>query len=209
MLESYKEGLNQERNKQSRGKIFERWIEKWFPKKPAFQFVFTVTFVVLGFFIGAIVSSSGTVSGEITELRTEVQNMRQAMAISMLKHQSPSDRLSGVTWTSLVKKPSNNTLQTLLQTLNNDSNVNVRLAVIDALYLFADLPIVRQGIIRSIPRQDCPIVQTALIDLIVDIREKRAVKALKQLLNKQVLEPGVKQHAESSIQKLVDDSKKL
>ena len=65
----------------------------------------------------------------------------------------------------------------------------------------------RQGLIDSLAKQTSPIVQTALIDLFVGIREKRAAKALKQLINSKVLEPEVKHHAELSLQQLVKNTK--
>jgi hypothetical protein len=154
--------------------------------------------------IGYFIFSFSVAKSELKDMHREIQNLRQTTAISMLKQPSAIDRLSGVSWSLQVKNPNQNTLQMLLNTLSNDPNVNVRLAVVEALYLFKDNPLVRQGLVNSLSRQQSPIVQCALMDLIVDIREHRAIKALKQLINKKEIIPEVKEHAQYSLQRLVD-----
>jgi hypothetical protein len=73
---------------------------------------------------------------------------------------------------------------------------------VDALYLFAGDPTVKDGIIASLARQDSPLVQVALIDLLVDLREKRAVESLRLLLGNKAIEPAVRQKAEKGISQL-------
>jgi hypothetical protein len=45
-------------------------------------------------------------------------------------------------------------------------------------------------------------VQIALIDLLVEMREKQAIKSLKQLLERNKLTPEVKERAQLSLQLL-------
>ena len=70
----------------------------------------------------------------------------------------------------------------LLSTLNNDPNVNVRLATLEALAPLADDPAVRLGLVHSLTRQDSPLVQSALADVMVQLQERRSVKPLRELL---------------------------
>jgi len=93
-------------------------------------------------------------------------------------------------------------LDALLQALDNDPNVNVRLAAADALYLFASNPEVKEGLLKSLARQESPLVQSALIDLLVVSREQRAVQALKTLIGGEKLRPEIKKKAELGIQQL-------
>ena len=81
-----------------------------------------------------------------------------------------------------MENPANETLEALLYTLNHDPNLNVRLSAVDALYLFTGHPLVKQGLLDSLHKQTSPLVQIALIDLIADMREKQAIKSLKELL---------------------------
>ncbi len=71
----------------------------------------------------------------------------------------------------------------LLQTLNNDENVNVRLAALDALRPYVKNSEVRQDIIRSIAKQQSPLVQVALAELMVELQDKSSVKELEKILN--------------------------
>lgn len=208
MLASYKEGLQKQKSSHSKKRLPSLIFGKLFSFKPMPQFVLSLIFLVLGLMVGYFVFSFQTARSELKGLRQEIQTLRQTTAISMLKQPSAVDRLSGVSWMFQVKNPNQNTLHLLFSTLNNDANVNVRLAVIEALYLFKDHPSVRQGLIHSLSHQHTPIVQTALIDLIVEIREHRAIKALKHLLEEKQIVPEVKKHAELSLEQLININKK-
>jgi HEAT repeat protein len=90
----------------------------------------------------------------------------------------------------------------LLRTLDEDPSLNVRLAAVDALYLFSGQPGVREGIVASLSKQTSPILQMALIDLLVEIRETRAVAALKSLVGNDKSNPDVRKRAELGIKEL-------
>jgi HEAT repeat protein len=86
--------------------------------------------------------------------------------------------------------------------LNRDPNVNVRLAAVDALYLFYDHPEVKEGLIHSLAGQTSALVQMSLVNLLVEIRERRAVEALERLIQDQNLNPKVKKRAEMGLTQL-------
>ena len=141
MLSDYKEGLDTEKQPKSRINLITRIYRSLAVRRPLLQFTFSLTFIVTGFFAGYILFSPQVLKTELKVLENEIQNIRQQAAISMLNQSSASDRLNGVTWSARVKSPSNNTLVTLLQTLNNDPNVNVRLAVVDAFGYYDRRPL--------------------------------------------------------------------
>jgi len=201
MLQSYKQGLEQESPAPRPGKIFKAWFARWWPK-PAFQLSFSLMLLFTGLTAGYFLNSNGKRVNEVAELRQEVQNVRQTLAVSLLGQSSPSERLRGVNLSYSLERPGNRILEALLYTLNNDRNINVRLAAVDALYLFYENPAVKEGIIHSLSNQTSPLVQVALIDLMVSMRERRAIDSLKQLMEDEKLNPDVKQKAEQGIQKL-------
>ena len=128
--------------------------------------------------------------------------MRQTLAVSLLDQSSASERLRGVNLSVNTEKPDSGLIEALLNTLNNDPNVNVRLAAVDALYLFYDNPLVKEGLAQTLSTQDSPLVQVALIDFVVSVRERRAIDSLKNLIETKTLHPEVKQHAELGLQKI-------
>jgi hypothetical protein len=119
-----------------------------------------------------------------------------------MQQQSASERLKGVNWSYQVQQPDNQVLSALLDTLMHDSNVNVRLATIDALRRFGDQPTVRRGVIEAMPREESPMVQVALIDLAVDLHEKESIGTLRQLAEDKKFDPSVRDRAERGLAEL-------
>jgi len=202
MLEAYEQGIKQAKPRPGLYYMINTWLEKWFPKQPIFQFATVVLLLIFGLIIGSRLNILKTNNGEMAQLRIEVQNMRRMVAISLLKQQSPSERLQGVSLSYQLEQPNSEILTTLINTLNFDPNVNVRLATIDALYLFSDRPTIREGLIESLTKQQSPLVQIAIIDLLVEIREKRSIQALRQLIEDNHLIPEVRERAKWGIGQL-------
>ncbi len=88
------------------------------------------------------------------------------------------------------------------QAVSHDSNVNVRLAAIDALSKVATHPGVVDSLTRSLPRQDSPMVQAALIDYLVDAHDRQAVGMLRQLASRPDLNPAVLERTHFALQQL-------
>ena len=108
--------------------------------------------------------------------------MRQMVTLTLMQQQSASDRLKGVTWSSTLEQPGGEVVSALLDTLLHDPNVNVRLASIDALARFADEQQVRQGAVDALLQSaSSPMVQIALIDFVVGVRETSSIETLKKI----------------------------
>jgi len=76
--------------------------------------------------------------------------------------------------------PDPKVLDALLHTLRYDNSVDVRLASLDALSRYGSRPEVRRGLIEALPGQQSPLVQVALIDLLVDLHDPNAVQQFKR-----------------------------
>jgi len=205
MLEAYQQGLQHSHSAPRLRDVVNGWLERWWPKQPAFQFAFAVTLLIAGLFIGNRLNAPAPArdSSELVTLRNELNSMRELMTLTLLRQESPSERLQGVSWVQNMDKPDKELLSALLHRLDYDPNINVRLAAVDALYLFVNQPLVRQGLIQSLSRQTSPLVQIALIDLIVQMRETPAIAALKKLIMDEKINVEVKQRAEWGIQQLL------
>jgi len=202
-LEAYLAGMEGEREKPGLGRYLSGLAARLMPRRPAYQAALALALLAVGlgggFWLGGRRPGA---ENEILSLRQEVGVMRQTAALSLLRQPSSSDRLMGVSWAGNVRQPARPTLDALLRTLDEDPSVNVRLAAVDALYLFAGQPGVKEGLVASLAGQSSPLVQVALIDLLVSVREKRALEALKTLAANEKLEPGVRKKAESGIKEL-------
>ncbi|HWQ53542.1 MAG TPA: zf-HC2 domain-containing protein [Bryobacteraceae bacterium] len=186
-LEAYRHGLENARQPQRQG----WWL--------ALAAAMLLAGVAIGHFLTAGTSARRT---ELAELQGEVRNMRQMVTLALLQQQSPSDRLRGVDWGARVDSPDAQVLSALMQTLDHDPNVNVRLAAVDALRKFASAGPVRSALDRSLPRQESPLVQIALIDLLVGLGERGAEPSIRALTVSEAVNPAVKQRAEWGLRQL-------
>lgn len=201
MLEGYRQGLEKSEPKPKRNFGSGGWLSFWL--RPAFQLGMGAILVVLGFMAGYWIRYTRGGLEEISDLRAEVHETRQMLAVSLLRQSSASDRLKGVSWSTQVSSPDPDFLTTLNHTLNNDPNVNVRLAAMDALAHFAGYPQVRQDLVRSLPEQDSPMVQIMLIDLLVQLHERQSVEILKRIVDDSNQNPEVRERAKWGLQRLL------
>lgn len=138
----------------------------------------------------------------LSDLSSELTSVKKVMMLTMLQQPSPTERIKAVSYVNSFSDVDNKVANALIETLNTDPNVNVRLATVDALSAFCGNPQVRQGLIQSIANQKSPLVQVALADLMVSIHEKSSVESLKKLLTEEGIKKSVKTKIENCITKI-------
>jgi HEAT repeat protein len=121
------------------------------------------------------------------------------MAIALIQQRSTIERLRGVEWASRLEQPDDAILAALLHALDSDPNVNVRLAAVEALLPFARQTSVRRALLDSLPRQQSPLVQVELIDLMVGLEERGLVPVLESLIDNPELNETVRERAKQGL----------
>jgi hypothetical protein len=174
-----------------------KWVHRWLP-----QLAFGAAVFLVGIYVGHIRDSGRAQTEELTQMRSEVQNLQQMVALSLLERQSATSRLEGVAWTDRIQQPDNRVMNALITTMNHDPNVNVRLSSLDALTRFSDEAVVRKALVDSVASQDSPLVQIALIDELVQIRERNAAQELRTLSVNAKANTAVRQRAQWGLTKL-------
>jgi HEAT repeat protein len=139
----------------------------------------------------------------LAQLRDEVTSLRHMVVLTLLRQPSASDRLQGVSLSSCVSQPDQMVLSALLQALNSDPNVNVRVAAVEALGPFAAQAMVKQGLLRSLATDTSPVVQIELIDTMVRLREKESIPILKQIAQNAGVDQTVRHQAEWAVRQLI------
>ena len=132
---------------------------KWWPSRPLWQLAISCACLAIGLFSGALLTTRRHAPDDIAELRKEMSGMRQLVTLSLLQQQSATERLQGVNWSYRVERNDLEVLSALLRTVNEDSNVDVRLSAVDALRNFADSPVARRGLTNALAKQTSPMVQ--------------------------------------------------
>jgi hypothetical protein len=207
MLESYQEGrwektsLAEEKRKQPTPMLW--GLGNW-RQMPLAGVAWACVFLICGFLIGRNMERpvSNDSQGQLDAMRQELAATRQMVALSMLQQQSASQRLEGVSWSTRLQQPDPQVLSALLHTLRSDASVDVRLASLDALSRYAGRPEVRRELVSSLEGKQSPLVQVALIDLLVDLHDRSAVPQLKQFQQDPKVNPIVRKRVDWGIQQL-------
>lgn len=159
--------------------------------------------VVIGFLAGYWVHQPAASSAEVRSLTSEVNDLKEMMMLSLLEKDAATERLRAVNLTHEMEDASNKVTHALIQTLNNDENVNVRLAALEALKPYTRDSKVRKELIASISKQSSPLVQVALAELMAKLQEKSSVKALQKILDNEKTPADVKKKIEETIQIMI------
>lgn len=169
----------------------------WLAPRLAFAFLLMVAGFAGGYWL-----QRPSEKTEVAELTQQVTELKEMMMLSLLEKESATERLRAVSLTSDMEI-SEKVTTALFQTLNNDENVNVRLAALDALRSYTRNAGVRQQLIASIAHQDSPLVQVALAELMVALQEKKSVSALEKIMKDERTPAEVKSKIKESISVLI------
>lgn len=194
MLESEKEKLVHQQKYNVLNRIKDFVTSRQMPRMGLALGIF-----LLGMLAGNIFTPFRDYHQQMNELSQEVTQMRQVMMLSLLDAQSPSERLKAVNISTGITSADDRVITALLKTLNNDPNVNVRLASIEALLRHADNPAARKGLVDAISQQDSPQIQVALADAMVALQETRSIDELRRLLDQRDLNSTVRDKLNNTI----------
>lgn len=208
MIDSYSLGMNNNTGT-SLYEMFSNWLESWWPKRPVTQFAAAVAVLVIGLVTGLNISERNGSNSEIDQIKTEMNSLNQVVMASLLNESSAMDRISGLTMTGQLtstgqlKNVDRQFYSTLLLLLNSDSNVNVRMAAVNALANFSDNEYVRHELVKSLNLQSSPLVQIALIDLLASIKEPESSPTLVKLINDPGINVHVKERAKIALKEFI------
>ena len=150
----------------------------WWFLRPALPAGLVAAGLLAGVGLGAWIGSRQAGRAEIAQLRAEMRTMTHVATLSLLGHQSASERLRAI-GLSETTPPDEELAQALLRVVNEDPSANVRLAALDALASMSSLPDVRAGLFASFPRQESPAVTAALASLLLEVDGSDAVAAVR------------------------------
>lgn len=174
-------------------------VALWF--RPAFASIAAVLILGVGFVVGRSLPTNQGASevamlrSELTSTNDRIASLNQLVALSMLQQRSAGERLQGVNYSLQVSGPNPEIVQALLRSLRFDPSVDVRLAALDSLRRYTDDGQVRRGLLESLQPKQSPMVQIALIDALVEMRDSDAVPQIRQFQQAPDLNPLVRDRA--------------
>jgi anti-sigma factor RsiW len=170
----------------------ERILDLFWPKQPAFQFGLAVALALVGVLVGQQLPSP--VDSEVAALRAEVRTV----GLALLDHQSASERLAGVQW-SRRTAPTPEIVNALLERVQYDPNLSVRLAAVDALRADLGRADVSAGLARALESQESPLVQVALTDALLATGSGAGIEAVRGILMRTELDPTVRDYLQMAL----------
>ncbi|HVS14890.1 MAG TPA: hypothetical protein VMV46_13255 [Thermoanaerobaculia bacterium] len=172
---------------------FEAWLAGFWPRRPLLQLATATAALGLGLLVGLAADRH---DDELGALHVELRTMSDRVALGLLEGSSAADRLRGVALSSQAlddpRDGSQRIVDELLRLASADQSENVRLAAVEALARVADRPPVRRGLAASLGRQDSPVLQVAVADLLAERGGADGERALRELLAAPDLDPAVK-----------------
>ncbi|PXY02494.1 hypothetical protein DF185_05080 [Marinifilum breve] len=198
LLEEEKENQRQESNQFTDQKQNNYKFGEFLKYAAAILIIFGV-----GFLLGKNLPSTNDQSMVIASLQSDLNNMKQNLTMATLKQPTSSQRLKAVNILEKQDVADDKVLSVLVQTLQSDANVNVRMAAANALTKFAQHPLVRNAYLEALKNQKEPSIQITLINILIDIQENRAKILLEEIMKEDKSLPVVKEMAKEGIKVFV------
>ncbi|MFT5618774.1 MAG: hypothetical protein ACI85I_002009 [Arenicella sp.] len=154
--------------------------------------------LIVGVWLGYQIRGNQSME-KVEKMASEMQTMQKTMFMSMIGQNSASKRIQAVSLASDFVETDDKVVEMLFQTLNQDENVNVRIVSAETLSNFTHLPTVRKRLIESLNKQESPLVQLTLVDIMLKINDSNSKQALKKAVENNELGEGIKQKAEAGL----------
>jgi hypothetical protein len=160
-----------------------------------------VTGTLIGRYIRPGISSGG--KDEISQLRSEVSDLKKVTMLTMLRQESSSDRIEAVRYSEDIDAGDQNVIEAMVNTLNTDRNVNVRMAAAYALAKYSDQRQVCDSLVKSLTLQTDPLIQVTLINILAEKRVKNAFVPIQSIIENKKTLKEVRSVAENSLRMLI------
>lgn len=143
----------------------------------------------------------GVLMGRMYTQEEQIDQMSQDL-YALLDEKSTSQRIKAVNMSHDMIKPSQDILNALIKTMNEDQSSNVRLAAVRALEKFTNEQKVIDAYISALQSQEDPNVTITLINILANIKAESAIQPLENLLKDEKHMQFVKDEAQVGIFKL-------
>lgn len=167
------------------------------------QLAAAIVLLVVGYGIGKVTTNDHR--EELIALQSQVDLLKEISMVNTLNRPTASQRIQAVN--QINEQSSGVTheivIQTLIKTLNTDESPNVRYQAAQALDRYADQEMVRLALAKSLELQNDPLIQIALISILVEAQDKNAIKPLREIIEKENSSPEVKRQAEIALEILI------
>jgi hypothetical protein len=155
---------------------------------------------LIGVFAGMVLSSAESIDrSELTDLQQQVAQLNRNLILDRLENVSASKRLLGVIDAAGIAEHDSEVAHALLTRAVDDRVYSVRAAAIDAIGPQLNSPAVGDELMGLLEKSESPLVQLALVDLVLRHGNAQQLEQLVKLSERGALHPDLVQHVKSAI----------
>ncbi len=159
--------------------------------------------LLIGVFLVGRYSAQRASNHSLMAAQQEVLEYKEATLISLLGNESASKRIQGVQLVEEFDRPDEDIVGALGEKMLSDENTNVRLSAMEALSKFSYSDQVKVFFIQALETEENPSIQVALIEILGQLQEKKAVGPMKKLLEKEDTQPFIKKEINNVLPKII------
>lgn len=190
------------KEKEAQNKVITLHANKKHSYKSMLQIAASIAILFTGYLIGGYQENQHN-QQEIASIQNEQKQLKENMLLAMIDNSSPSKRIKAVNYTEEITAPDTKILEALINRMQNDSNSNVRLSAAEALSKFTDSELVKTSLIETLTSEKVPSIQIEIIQILVQIQEKRALDPMKKILEQPEAPDYLKTQVNIGIAKLI------
>lgn len=187
-----------ELDKATRQTRLDRW-RHWFGLAGARGLATAAACIVVGVIVGTTWDSSSVQRDELTDLQQQVAQLNRNLILDRLESESPNKRLLGVIDAAGVAASDSEIAHALLTRAVDDRVYSVRAAAIDAIGPQLNTSAMGDDLMALLTKTESPIVQLALVDLVLRHGNAQQIEQLLQLSERGALHPDLAQHVKSAV----------
>jgi hypothetical protein len=167
--------------------------------KVAAIFIFVLLTFTTGYYIGSEKSSK-----MLSALEIALHQTKQQVSLASLQDFSGPQKIEAVYNISRSGQTGDALIEALVNTMNTDKNVNVRLAAINALTgMIGKNERVKNELIRSLSIQNNPLLQISLIQVLTESGVKEARDEIESMAKSETTDENVKAFARDMIKIII------
>lgn len=149
---------------------------------PFLRMAAAIALVVTCFGVGYL-SSHFSLKKDLAQLEVEYVQLNKLITLALIEDESASKRLQAVGYAQASAGQDPEILALLIQKMNSDKLINIRLAAASALADFTEHDHVLDALITTLQQENNPIMQIELIQILMAKKVEQAIPIMQQLLN--------------------------
>ncbi len=139
---------------------------------------------------------------QLSGIKKDLKDVKETLMFSLLKDESASQRIKAVSYAEEMPDPDQQIIHALINTLNEDKNVNVRLAALYSVNKFSNDREVRDSLVQSLSKQTEPIIQIVLINMLTQKNETKAIQPIREIISRTNTNDEVKKIGKKALKQL-------